>query len=1280
MSEAADDDSETSRPSGGVDFLEDFFRRTGLQFGEADLFLVGPTRWARIAKAIHVLLVGFARPDGSPAVGRALVVLPPEGDPVAVKERLTSEVEALMATMRGRGLDPEEVAALERRLSVTASEDGELSTLRAVVSGAPAESVVIVMEAARYRGSGVRSPTTEGTRRLFPEDLWVPHLTETARLLTEAAREVDAYIVLDAGEFQPARREAVDLLISVDNCGVVCASPQDDPLAMVADHADAWAEQVAEGRLGNVLAEIGSISGLDAASRALLRIDTLHRSGLERMAAAEVEALAPKVFNDPGVVARLARIALQGGRSATATRLLRAGFDRFRSREDLELALDAAAEMPDRNLELGLADRLRATFPRSSRLRQWDVDEALGERRYEDAARILAADDGDREVAAFYGEVARVLRPDGAPDYDGILRELSRFDSAWNRCTVDILTRDALDRGLLREALELAVPSDEMPQTASASPLIILDALQAVLLRRTEAAGVSVPLEHLLAALMAVLRHLGSEPRDVDVRGRVFRVLSPSIGGDLGRILMVEAAFRFGEAARIGARRRPRRTVPIEWLEEHGQQIEDLIRWMGKESPLVPGRVRVPRKFLTEPPEDVLAGLTRIVVYEARHSARNDPEHLVRMAALAAAVAPLTVTPEEDIRLLRVAAEALAVAGLGQMARDLVEGLLDAASTPGRIRASWCAMADVYARVGDPLEALLALGCALSEGEEVDEETAWLEVTLLVRLLRDIGLSEIALRFVARIRGAFDGTEVLRNNASRLDLMDAQIRHFLLGSQNPDPQALSAVLDCIVAAAQGAVDAEDDTLPAALTLGQAMRDVTLAGIAVPPEAGPLLDKLLERCSPASADLVRTMTTTSPTADEVLGLTRGGAFTRYAEDVAFDIRDASMMARRLLGDVATSASPEVAAFAVEMLADLSVATPGWDVEAAPAPLPASVGEPGAIACDLSRSAAEVVMLGMRPDGRLLQVSTREGRLLVPAPIGKSGLNYEALRAWSARFPYAYASEADPNVFFGSTEGFTLSDLPDGPLLFVADTGLQCFPPQLFRSEDRFLGWDRALATVPSLCWLRTARSAPVRREARSVAWIPTAEGPEGDRTLAVMAGWLSEDFERHGVALRTEAEVPDGMRGVELAIVGAHGGVVREGSYFQTITDDASMRLPGARLANGLRNAGVVVLFVCSGGRADPHPSAHTVVGLAKHLLNAGCSAVVGSPWPLDPRVTIRWLPEFLDRWADGDRLMDAVFAANRRVDAAWPYDPRRSLALGVCGNPFVRRTNTAREG
>ena len=78
----------------------------------------------------------------------------------------------------------------------------------------------------------------------------------------------------------------------------------------------------------------------------------------------------------------------------------------------------------------------------------------------------------------------------------------------------------------------------------------------------------------------------------------------------------------------------------------------------------------------------------------------------------------------------------------------------------------------------------------------------------------------------------------------------------------------------------------------------------------------------------------------------------------------------------------------------------------------------------------------------------------------------------------------------------------------------------------------------------------------------------------------------------------------------MAIVAAHGGLVRNDRFFRAVMDDAAVAIASSTLSGALANIGVIVLFVCSGGRLDKHPGASTTIGLVKRLLDEGCSAVI----------------------------------------------------------------------
>ncbi len=172
---------------------------------------------------------------------------------------------------------------------------------------------------------------------------------------------------------------------------------------------------------------------------------------------------------------------------------------------------------------------------------------------------------------------------------------------------------------------------------------------------------------------------------------------------------------------------------------------------------------------------------------------------------------------------------------------------------------------------------------------------------------------------------------------------------------------------------------------------------------------------------------------------------------------------------------------------------------------------------------------------------------------------------------------------------------------------------------------------------------------------------------------MIAQRLEQTFGEHGFVVDNSPALPATFAGATLAVITAHGGVHPEGRYFQVVSDEGALRAAAGDLAGALRNVGTVILFVCSGGRADMHPDAHTTLGLAKQILDRGCQAVLASPWPLDSRVPSHWLPVFLEHWSRGESLIEANFAANKVVDRSFAYDPARGLAMTVFGNPTIRR-------
>ncbi len=316
-----------------------------------------------------------------------------------------------------------------------------------------------------------------------------------------------------------------------------------------------------------------------------------------------------------------------------------------------------------------------------------------------------------------------------------------------------------------------------------------------------------------------------------------------------------------------------------------------------------------------------------------------------------------------------------------------------------------------------------------------------------------------------------------------------------------------------------------------------------------------------------------------------------------------------------------------------------------------------------------------MLALDERKRLVRISAQNGTLL-NATYEDEGVFSEArFQAWSKEFPYGYGKDQKyvGDLFYSSMRGLGLTVPACDRLVLVYDTTLQQLPPNQLLVNDRFIGFSTRTAVAPSVAWLHAAVSAQSQRRGPVVAWISTAVNSESQGTLAMLAERLGETLGRNGIPLHTGIAVPDQLEGAELAIVAAHGGLASQDRYFQTVADEGALRMSSVALSTALRNTGVTVLFVCSGGRFDKHPLANTVIGLPKELLDRGNAAVIASPWPLDARVPSHWLPAFLDAWNAGSPLIDANFQANRAVAKAMGDSPEYCMAMTLYGNPLLVR-------
>ena len=87
------------------------------------------------------------------------------------------------------------------------------------------------------------------------------------------------YVALDANQLSPRREALSDLLLSIDGCGVIGSSNEEDPDSILTGRVDEWDTWIREGRLGRALRDIENLPAKFEGNKPYLRIQMLYRAG-----------------------------------------------------------------------------------------------------------------------------------------------------------------------------------------------------------------------------------------------------------------------------------------------------------------------------------------------------------------------------------------------------------------------------------------------------------------------------------------------------------------------------------------------------------------------------------------------------------------------------------------------------------------------------------------------------------------------------------------------------------------------------------------------------------------------------------------------------------------------------------------------------------------------------------------------------------------------------------------------------------------------------------------
>ena len=1248
--------------------LLEYFSEQPAVFGGADIFNIR-FETAQTRATIYLDILSRIRHlDGRAAVEQFLVVVPCGHD-------VTEYTDTPRFLPAGVPHDPDEPLItladdprFSGRLHIVPTANCGHEAVLSVLRDQTVRTAAIVVEAAIYRNESVTPPVVSGTPSRL-EDFWVPQLHALASEAVNIAVRNEMYVVLDTGHFSPTRTALTDLLLTIDNCGVFASTNEQGLDHILTARSDQWEEWLRDGRLGRAIRDIEELPSISDRNKLLLRAQMFHRIGLYQHILPDVRELMNSIPDlDAHSRLKLARMALDASTSDIARRALDSTIDHLGDLELLESALTIAVELGSQELQTRCARRLTDRFPHSGAIRDFQRRELLANRDYHGLARL---DSDDTNSSAVYATAADHLSTEATPNYTGLIvgSEHQQRDALRELCV-----RDALDRHLFDHAITLALPHPDRPPKTEGLERLLVRALESIFIHAQPDGQLATSEPQLQAVYLALIRRLAADPGNQRLRVDIERLIGPQIAGTAGLALAMSAMLRLAQVAIRPRDSRPPQHKSASWLSDHQSFCTRALDWLHAEAPIRLGRAKLPKELLTEDADTVVSAVTSLLQFVPMDS-EEDVDAAFNMLALGAAVHSHGTTPYGDLVIMQILGNRLATQGAQQRARNLAEEvLLAGADTPARRRRAWLAVADIYQRSGNHLAGAVYLACALAADTAADNEQIWQEIDCQVRLLRDAGLFSLLPDAIATARQHLQRLGYLQAYGHRLATIELHVRQVSL-PENATPEQVSSLLADATAVGADVLDRQDETEPMTVLLGQLLARAGQVGLAIPAETQSVFAKLRQHVRGGQLGLmVDTYTTTIPTAEQLVELLNSGSpATLYSDDAGYDRNRIATLVRRVLSNPDTTRNSDDTAFTLEQLSDQGVGLPGSDAAPAPPDALSRVGDAVRTICGISDSDINVVQAAFDRDGMLIRTSSVDGVIQPPVREPAELFSLEQLRAWSLRYPYAYARD-DPNVFYTTTDRLRFSDLPTGPTVLIPDSQLQAFPPNLLYVNGEFAGRTQPMSSAPSVAWLAAARPMGLIGDGRMCAWIPTDPDNFAMTALSTLAHRLAPTFEKHGIAVDRARSLPSSVAGASVVLVAAHGGVHPEGRYFQVVADDDGFRATADDLSRALRNVGLVILFVCSGARLDKHPAADTTIGLARQILDRGSCAVIGSPWPLNSGVPAHWLPEFLNHWTNGGTLVEANFMANRAVDAAFSLNPADGLAMTVFGNPLLRFT------
>jgi len=603
--------------------------------------------------------------------------------------------------------------------------------------------------------------------------------------------------------------------------------------------------------------------------------------------------------------------------------------------------------------------------------------------------------------------------------------------------------------------------------------------------------GREVDQDKVLGLLQGVIGSLAHHPEAKDLRVKLYQFFEPQQFGTEGRVLLLKVVSIILD--RLSLKIVVPDPLPTNPTEE---AFEIVTSWALSRIKLITSLTDKNEQlaaFRELPSQGVHSGdLLPVLDQFVHHLAKDVGEPGTANAV--ALIAQLAVIQRShgddnirDLKALRSSVSVLGSIGRHQDARDLAELALDVDDgDAARKRMAWFVFADAYARSNQMTEALLAVGCFLMIDVPIAPDEGFFENLVGTRILRDMGMTDLALAFLERSDAALRTLSSYDRYAHRIEGLRVQLQFVeLRRAKNVDHELLCALLELAVANHDDVLAREiGDLAPSVANLVSVVKLARHHGLMIRDDIITRIQSSLDKLPPIHRDTLSVAFEDQTSAQRLCELLNAHQRARYEPDRSGDLKSVRQMARSILDEIDFDSQLEDFVYLVEVLCDLRFTTGSSDLLSA-------VSNPAEAAARVSLRGKPVVVVGMSRYN-VCYVRFEDGHITASEKIDANQFDPSSFTKWSTDYPYAYASAEATDAVYQTTECLRLPDAVSGCTV-VASLSLQNLPPTLYRQGETFSGLKHAIALAPSLGWLDTQADSQTQKLKR-VFWV-AGEGPD-----------------------------------------------------------------------------------------------------------------------------------------------------------------------------------------